>query len=312
MKIYLSVLVLISVNLVSAQTRKSIQPQIFQEGIISKGDYESHGAFSPSCDTLYFIKTSNDLKVSAICVSYFRNHKWTEPIVAYFSGKYMDADPFVTNDGQAIYFMSNRPVKGNGPPKSDTDIWKVVLTANGWSQPIHLDAPVNSDADEYYPTLADNSTIYFGSPRKGGKGGSDIYRCRLMNGKYQKAENLGAAINGIGNEYECYIAPDESFLIYNSTPKDLSGLDFYMSYNRNGIWTKAKRLPEPLNSDGIEWAPKVTPDKRIFYFGSTRSKWIALPSRPENIKQFNKRLQSAGNGLGDIYTVDFNAIINRN
>jgi len=280
-------------------------PQVFQPGVISKGDYESHATFSPTGDTVYFIKCSYDLKVSAICVSYKRNGKWTDPEVASFSGHYMDADPFVARDGKILYFMSNRPLKEGDPVKDDTDIWKTTLTVAGWSTPVRMDAPVNSELDEYYPTIADNGNIYFGSTRKGGLGGSDIWRCKYENGKYLPAENLGEAINTPGNDYEAFIAPDESFLIYNSTSNGLARLDFYISYNKNGAWTKAVKLPEPLNSDGIEWSPKVTRDKKWFYFGSTRNRWADTPAKAENMQQFNKRLQSAGNSLADIYTVDF-------
>lgn len=309
MRFYITLLLAICFSeSVNGQENQNIVTHIFQEGIISKGDYESHPAFSPTGDTLYFIKISNDLKISAICVSYLINKQWTAPQIASFSGKYMDADPFVAKDGKEIYFMSNRPLKEGGPVKEDTDIWKVVLTASGWSTPVRLDAPVNSEADEYYPTIADNGTIYFGSPRKGGIGGSDLYRCRLVKDKYLKAENLANAINTTGNEYEAFIAPDESYLIYNSTPGGLGNLDFYISYNTNGIWSKAKKLPAPLNSDGIEWAPKVTRNNKLFYFSSTRNRWATTPAKQENMQEFNLRLQGAGNSLGDIYTVDFQAI----
>jgi hypothetical protein len=294
-------------SLARAQNNKT--PQVFQPGIISKGDYESHAVFSPTGDTIYFIKCSYDLKLSAICVSYKRNNKWTVPQIVSFSGRYMDADPFVTKDGKTLYFISNRPVTANGPVKEDSDIWKVSLTATGWGKPVHLDAPINSSGDDYYPTFADNGNMYFGSTRKGGLGGCDIYRCRLVNGKYQPAENLGEAINNLGNDFEAFIAPDESYLIYNSTTAGLSGLDFYISYNQNGKWTKAKKLPLPISSDGIDWAPKVTRDKKLFYFSSTRNRWASTPAKPETIQQFNRRLQSVGNSLADIYTVDFSAVV---
>jgi hypothetical protein len=284
------------------------EPQIFQPGIISTGDYESHPAFTPSGDTLYFIKCSYDLKISNICVSYKVNGKWTSPQVASFSGKYMDSDPFVTKDGRELYYMSNRPLKEGDPVKDDTDLWKVVWTGSGWSDPINLGPVVNSASDEYYPTLADNGDLYFGSPRPGGKGGSDIWCCKYVNGQYQPAVNLGDAINTPGNDYEAFIAPDESYIIYNSSPNNIRHLDFYISYNQNGVWTKAKRLPEPLSSDDTDWSPKVTRDKKLFYFSSTRNKSADVPVKPQNIDELNRRLESAGNSMSDIYTVDFSAI----
>lgn len=279
------------------------QPRLFGEGVISTGDYDSHPAFSPSGDTLYFIKCSYDLKISAICVSYRRNGRWSTPEVASFSGRYMDADPFVSRDGRTIYFMSDRPAQGNGPSKTDTDIWKVTRSGNSWSDPVRLDAPVNSESDEYYPTIADDGTIYFGSPRKGGHGGSDIYRCRWQDGHYLPAENLGDSINTAGNEYEAFISPDGSFLVYNGTPGGLAGLDFYISYNHNGQWTRAQKLPEPLSSDGIDWSPKITRDGKLFYFSSTRNAWTQ-PAKPLTIQALNNRLRGAGNGLADIYTIE--------
>lgn len=299
---------LLSIFICHAQNNNLI-PQIFQEGIISKGDYESHPAFTPSGDTMYMIKCTYDLKLSAICVSYKKNGQWSEPVIASFSGKYMDSDPFVTKDGKELYFMSNRPLKEGDPVKDDTDIWKVVMTNNGWSDPIRLDNAVNSTSDEYYPTLADNGDIYFGSPRKGGKGGSDIYRSVWKDGKYLPAENLGDAINGEFHEYEAYIAPDESYIIFNrSVPNGLVHLDFYISYNKNGIWTKAVKIPAPISSDSIDWSPKVTHDGKYFYFSSARSKDPVIPAQPYTTEQFNERLRSANNGLSDIYIVDFKAI----
>lgn len=86
--------------LLAAASSAQTIPQIFAPGIISTGDYETHAAFSPTGDTVYFIKCSYDLKVSAICVSYKRSGKWTNPEIASFSGRYMDADPFVARDGK--------------------------------------------------------------------------------------------------------------------------------------------------------------------------------------------------------------------
>jgi hypothetical protein len=83
-------------------------PRIFAEGVISAGDYESHPEFSISGGTLYFVKSGPDLSKWTICVSYFKNNKWSAPAVASFSGQYMDADPYFSKDGKVLYFISNR------------------------------------------------------------------------------------------------------------------------------------------------------------------------------------------------------------
>ncbi len=285
------------------------KPSIFEEGIISTGDYDTHPAFSPSGDTLYFIKCTYDLGMSTICVSYRKDGKWTKPEVAAFSGRYLDVDPFVTKDGNTIYFSSNRPLNEGDSIKPDWDIWKVERINNAWGKPIHLDTPVNSKEDEYYPTLSDSGTLFFGSARQGGKGGSDIYFSKQIDGKYSNVENVGDSINTSNNEYEPFIARDESYLIFMATnPNGLVHADLYFSHNNNGTWTKPVKLPAAINSDATEWSPKVTRDDKYFFFGSTRNTNVGQAPKTETITDLEKRLNSAGNGLSDIYKVEFSAL----
>jgi hypothetical protein len=46
----------------------------------------------------------------------------------------------------------------------------VEKQGQGWSSPIHLDDPINTDAQEFYPTVTAKGTPYFSSTRPGGKG----------------------------------------------------------------------------------------------------------------------------------------------
>lgn len=280
------------------------QPRIFGEGIISTGNFETHPAFSPSGDTLYFLKMLADGNFCIICVSYFRQGKWTSPVVASFSGQYTDADPFVTRDGNTIYFVSNRPHHKGEPSRDDWDIWKTRRNATGWGEPELLDSPINSSGSEFFPTLADNGNLYFGSAREDGKGRADIYVARFVNGHYETPENLGDLINTPENEYEPYIAPDESFMIFMGTPNSILNADFYISFHKYGHWTQAKKIPPPINSTATEWGGKMTRDGKYFFFGSSRNKIYDQLPQPENIQQYEKRLNSPGNGIGDIYQVD--------
>lgn len=290
----------------STQLADAKTPLLFGEGIISTGDYETHPAFSPTEDTVYFLKCTSDLGICAICVSYNKNGTWTKPEVVPFSGHYLDADPFVTKNGNTIYFVSNRPIQEGDSVKGDWDIWKVERNGNRWNDAIHLDSPINSSADEYYPTLADDGTLFFGSRREGGKGGSDIYTSKLVGNIYTTPENLGDSINTPNNEYEPFIAPDKSYLIVMATvPQGITNADFYISYNKEGKWTKAKKLDTPVNSSAIDWSPKVTRDGKYFFFGSTRSKINGALPKQETTEQFENTIRDAGNGLSDIYYINF-------
>ena len=136
------------------------------------------------------------------------------------------------------------------------------------------------------------------------KGRADIYVSRFVNGHFETPQNLGDLVNTSENEYEPFIAPDESYLIYMATPNNLQNTDFYISFYSSGHWTKAKKMPPHINSSTTEWGGKMTPDGKYFFFGSSRNIIYDHLPKQENIQQYNKRLKSPGNGLGDIYQID--------
>ncbi|HKO95430.1 MAG TPA: hypothetical protein VJU86_00455 [Pyrinomonadaceae bacterium] len=284
------------------------EPTIFVEGVVSTGDYDSHPAFTPDGKTLYFLRSTPNFNLWTILISRFENGRWQTPEVAPFSGKYSDADPFITADGSRLYFISNRPVEGKAQP--DLDIWVMEKTGASWSEPKNVGAPLNGPGSEWYPTVAANGTIYFGSDRQGGKGRTDIYRARLVNGKYGEAENLGDAINTQFNEFEPLIAPDESFLIFMAGGRadGLGGFDLYFSYQRNGQWTKPANLGDKINSAGNEYSPAISPDGKYFFWASTRGFADKPLAERLDYKELTSRLRSPRNGLGDIYQIDLSAL----
>lgn len=286
-------------------------PTIFAEGSISTDDYESHPAFTPDGRTLYFLKDSPTFNFWTIVVSHFRNNRWTTPEVAPFSGQYRDADPFITADGSALYFISDRPnaaASVKDAPQS-LDIWMMERRGDGWSEPKNLGVPVNSTGNEWHPTLASDGTLYFGSDRTGGKGRTDIYRSRLVKGKYTEPENLGDGVNTAFDEFEPYVAPDQSYLIFMAArPDGRGGSDLYLSYNRAGAWTKATNLGEKINSSGSEYSPKVSPDGRYFFWTSTRGFGSTPQTKRLTYAELLAKLRSPRNGLGDIYQIDLSAL----
>lgn len=282
-------------------------PTVFSEGIISTGDFDSHPAFTPDGRTLYFLKSTPTFSFWTIVVSRFMNGEWTTPEVAPFSGRYSDADPFITADGKQCYFISRRPGPGKKTP--NLDIWVMNKTNDGWSEARNLGSPVNSPGDEWYPTVAADGTLYFGSDRPGGKGATDIYRSRLVSGKYQEPENLGGAVNSEFDEYEPYIAPDQGYLIFMAAgrPDGHSGSnDLYVSYQESGLWTKAQNLGDEINSHRDEYSPKVSPDSKYLFFTSTRGR--RPPDRRNSYADLLAWLRGPRNGLGDIYQVDLRGV----
>ena len=137
------------------------------------------------------------------------------------------------------------------------------LNLKNFHTPLTLD-----DGDQWELSESKNGTLYFSSTRQGARG-IDLYTSKLENGKYIKAENLGEPINSNSTDECPYIAPDESFLIFNSwryNPKFL-GNNLYISYkNNDGTWSDLKDLGESVNSNDLDIYPYITPDGKYFMF----------------------------------------------
>jgi Tol biopolymer transport system component len=287
------------------------EPTIFGSGIISTADFDSHPAFTPDGKTLYFLRSSPTFNFWTIVVSHYEKNHWSIPEVLSISGQYRDADPFITSDGKRLYFISDRPkdAASTSAESRSLDIWFMEKAGNGWGPPQNVGAPVNSPGQEWYPTIAQDGTMYFGSDREGGKGRTDIYRSRLVDGKYTEPENLGDAINTQFEEFEPYISPDQRYLIFmTQRPDGRGGSDLYISYQRNGAWTKATNLGDKINSSGSEYSPLVTPDGKYFFWSSTRSVPATSQTKRLTYTDLLNKLRSPGNGLGDIYQIDISAL----
>ena len=284
-------------------------PTLFAEGTISTADMELNAAFTPDGTTLYFTKRTPKYQFWAILVSTYKKGAWSTPEVAPFSGQYGDFDPFVSPDGSKLFWSSRRPVEGQQP--GGFDIWMVERTANGWGNPKALGAPVNSDAPEYYPSVSSNGTLYFSSVRPGGAGQLDIYRSRFVDGKYTDPESLGDSVNSKFTDGDPYIAPDESYLIFVSygRPEGRGDGDLYISRNVGGAWSKAQNLGPTINSSALDFCPIVSPNGKYLFFTSERGFADAPLTRRLTYGELMKRIRNTGNGLGDIYQVDLDAVL---
>lgn len=278
-------------------------PAMVAEGVLSTPDDELNSAFTPDGRTVYFSRNFGD-RFGVILVSHMANGKWSPPEVAPFSGQFSDYDPFVSPDGARLYWISTRPVDGKA--REDYDIWMVERSGNGWGTPVHLDAPINTEAQEFYPTVSASGTLYFSSSRPGGKGrGGDIYRAVREGDRFGAPESLGDSVNAAVHDADPYIAPDESYIVFASYGREggIGGGDLYVSHRRDGVWGSARHIGNGVNSAAREYCPIVSPDGKWLYFTSMVG-FIDMPrSHPFTLKELRTGVSGTRNGLGNVYRV---------
>jgi hypothetical protein len=232
---------------------------------------------------------------------------WSTPQVASFSGTYSDLEPHFSPDGNRLYFASNRPRIVGGEPK-DFDIWYVDRLNTGWSDPVNIGSPINTEANEFYPSITNSGTLYWCAIRKDslGVGGEDIFYSNLENEKYKEVYPLPDSINTTEDEYNAYIARDESYIIFTSSGwgKGFGSGDLWISFKHpNGYWTKAENMGETVNTPGFEYCPFVSDCGKYLFYTSNKptDKSYATPISYENIVSFSL---GTGNKTSDIYIVD--------
>lgn len=243
-------------------------PEIFAPNIISTGMAEINAVFSPDYKEFYYtIRMPNRQLV--IMVLKNNGSVWTQPEVAPFSGEYPDADPFISNDGKWLYFVSKRPIDSLLTIKNDWDIWRMHKVGENWSEPERLDDGINSEADDIYPTLTKHGTLYYSSGRFG-KNNRDVFYAKSNGSEFESSIKLNDTINSHW-EGDIYVSPEEDYMIFASYGrKEGSGL--YISFNSNGQWNLPQRMNKEINMTGREYCPIISPDGKYFFFTSAYTK----------------------------------------
>ncbi len=273
-------------------------------------------SMSASGDEVYFTAQSRLEEVSVILSVKKENGNWSAPEIASFSGKYKDLEPFLSPDGLRLYFVSDRPLSTASNTPKDFDIWYVQRSSKRsvWSAPIRMKSPVNSEHNEFYPAVSENGTLYFTSDASTSTGKDDIFISKPKNGSYSTPVPLSNAINSEGYEFNAYIAPDESFLMFTGYGrKDGMGSgDLYISYkNTDGSWSKAKNLGGEINSKYMDYCPFVDLDTGTLYFTSKRSALNPPTSGFGTVRELADAVTIYENGASRIYKVSAVHIIKR-
>ena len=156
-----------------------------------------------------------------------------------------DCDGFLTSDGKAMIFASDRP-GGVGPYQrkdilyrgeqwGNVDIWVSLKTETGWSEPINLGDQINTPFAERSPFLhPDGKTLYFCSSGHPGLGKLDIFvSTRLREDswtEWSEPVNLGKGVNGVGSDwgYRVNTSGTDAYFAAENLPGNRGGSDIYV------------------------------------------------------------------------------------
>lgn len=251
------------------------EPEIFAPGIVSTMQgFEFAGVFTPDNKEFFFTQRGHGFGQR---IRYLKvvDGKWIEPDFAPFTYDCFEFEPGISPDGEEIYYGSMRPLEGNEELNRSADIWKVTRK-EGWNNPKYI------GGDMMYVNVSSNKTLYTTGRTEDFEG---IIKREYKNGQFGEFLNLGDSINFMPGTAHPYIAPDESYLIFDAQPEEYgdNGALFISFKKSDGTWTTAKAFSEEIN------------------FGQVMTSWV---SHDQKYLFFHRTVD----GYGDIYWVDASII----
>lgn len=165
---------------------------------------------------------------------------------------YSVGHPSLSQDGQALYFISDMPGGYGG-----TDVYVSYKNGDSWGQPENLGPEINTEGNEMFPFMSADGTLYFSSDALPGLGGLDIFSSKLMgDGTWSAPENLRYPINTNSDDFSFIIDPKNEKGYFSSNRTGGKGNDDIYSYTRlntvmSGIVVDCK-TQEPIEGADVE------------------------------------------------------------
>ena len=248
------------------QTPPGTTPEIFAPGIINREEsIDNEGMFGSDMNTFYFVRKGEEY-TGVVTVGVFKGNDWPYglAVIEYKNNKWQQSvvtkaasEPSISPDGNMI-------LSKNG---------YIERTADGWSEMKSLGEPFAS-IGIMRSAISSNGTIYFDTYNQA----QDIplRYSRLVNGKYEQPKLLGPQF-GIGRyNAHPYIAPDESYIVFDSIREGgYGGSDLYISFRaEDGSWGPVINMGDKINTSERENYPSVSPDGKFIFFDRRSNKRI--------------------------------------
>lgn len=189
---------------------------------------------------------------------------WNQPLPlsAVINTAGAEDSPFVTPDGQALYFFFTPDLRV--PPEKQlldgvSGIWLTRRAGDGWTEPERV--PLAGSADVHLdgcPFVLDDQMV-FCSARPGNRREVDLYTATWQDGAWAEPQNWSDPINGAYDVGEMHITADGGSLYFASPrPGGFGGQDLWVSHKVDGRWGEPVNLGPAINTPGDENRPFVS------------------------------------------------------
>ena len=245
------------------QTPPGSIPVVFAPGIISVDDHFEHSGavFSPDRSEVYWASKPDGGNIFHIYFMKLIDGRWTAPQMTSFTEQYEGNRPTFSPDGQKLYYETIRHPLG-------VSILVVERQGENWSEPSPVSSVINSSGGERPFCLTQNGSMYFA---RGFMETEKILVSNFIDGAFVEPVALGENINSSLTELHIYVAPDENYMIIEST-NHTSYADLSICYRMNdGTWSERIIIP-------FDWArfPVVSPDGQyLFFVGYEGIYWVS-------------------------------------
>ena len=152
--------------------------------------------------------------------------EWGEPqeVKLFADSTITVGHPALNSTGDTLYFSSDAPGGIGGK-----DIWMAELDGDQWVNVHPLSSGINTTADEMYPFVHADGSLYFASNGHPGYGGLDIYKANrdttVKDSVVWILFNMGPAFNGVGDDFGITFAGNSQDGFFSSNKGDKKGFD---------------------------------------------------------------------------------------
>ena len=182
-----------------------------------------------------------------------------------------EINPRVSEDGQTLYFTRAFSKKNQGGQYSGQDIWYSTKEGGEWAKGQNLKALNNADNNAVIGLNEAASKLYLinnytAHPRRVQ---GVVYSSKTDKNKWSKVEELPVKVEVQNDHYGFFLSPDEEVLVISMMAEGTEGEeDLFVSFRKNGTWTKPLHMGSVINSKGFEISPFLSADKKQLFFSS--------------------------------------------